>query len=146
MPKFRKKPVEIEAMLFNEETKQAVYNWVRDQQMNITPSFDEDTLPILIIPTLEGDMICSVGDYLIKEPFPTDWRKFYPCKPSIFEKTYDAVLPTDKENNASHWAINALVEVKTLVERYNKEAPSQICGCSNHVYNEVQSALIKNQG
>ena len=89
--KYRKKPVEIEAMVFNEDTKSDVYNWCRTIQQNIQPSIGNDKAPILIVPTLEGDMICSIGDYLIKEPFPTDWRKFYPCKHNIFKKTYDKV-------------------------------------------------------
>lgn len=32
-------------------------------------------------------MKTDIGDYIIKEPFPTLDRKFYPCKPNIFEKT-----------------------------------------------------------
>jgi hypothetical protein len=30
-------------------------------------------------------------DWIIKEPFPTDDRCFYPCKPDIFEKTYERI-------------------------------------------------------
>lgn len=59
--------------------------------MNIEPSIDVNGNPILIVPTLEGEMICAIGDYLIKEPFPTDWRKVYPCKPDIFEATYEKI-------------------------------------------------------
>ena len=94
--KYIKKPVEVEAERFTEKSKNAVYNWCRHVQQNIQPSEDSDGKPILIVPTLEGDMICSIGDYLIKEPFPTDWRKFYPCKPDIFKMTYDA-SPTTLE-------------------------------------------------
>ena len=46
----------------------------------------------IIIPTLEGDMVAEKGDYIIKEPFPTNDRQFYPCKPDIFEQTYEEVL------------------------------------------------------
>lgn len=89
--KYRKKPVVIEAIQFTDENKDAAFRWASSIQMNISPSFDEENNPVLIIPTLEGDMICSIGDYLIKEPFPTDWRKIYPCKPDIFAKTYEVV-------------------------------------------------------
>lgn len=41
----------------------------------------------IIIPTLEGDMITSVGDYIIKGVN----NEFYPCKPDIFDKTYEEV-------------------------------------------------------
>ena len=40
-----------------------------------------------IIPTLEGDMYASLGDYIIKGVN----GEFYPCKPSIFAKTYEEV-------------------------------------------------------
>jgi len=41
----------------------------------------------IIIPTLEGDMIASTGDYIIKGVN----GEFYPCKPDIFKKTYEEV-------------------------------------------------------
>lgn len=88
MEKYIKKPIEIEAIQFTIKNKDQVFRWASSIQMNVYPSFDDNDNPILKVPTLEGEMICSIGDYLIKEPFPTDWRKIYPCKPSIFEKTY----------------------------------------------------------
>ncbi|SQC85462.1 Uncharacterised protein [Clostridium perfringens] len=39
-----------------------VYHWANEQQFNIQPSY-ENGVPCLIIPTLEGEMICSLGDY-----------------------------------------------------------------------------------
>lgn len=88
--KYRKKPVEVEAMQFTDESKERVYRWASSLQMNVEPVL-RDNKPALLIPTLEGEMICSIGDYVIKEPYPTDWRKVYPCKPDIFEKTYEEV-------------------------------------------------------
>ena len=41
----------------------------------------------LIIHTLEGDMSASIGDFIIKGIE----GEFYPCKPDIFEKTYDCI-------------------------------------------------------
>lgn len=87
--KYRKKPIEVEAFQFTDENKNRVYTWANSIQANINPSFDKENNPTLIVPTLEGEMICQIGDYLIKEPFPTDWRKIYPCKPDIFEQTYE---------------------------------------------------------
>lgn len=41
----------------------------------------------MIIHTLEGDMKASIGDYII-----TGLRgEKYPCKPDIFEKSYEKV-------------------------------------------------------
>ena len=39
------------------------------------------------IKTLEGDMIASEGDYIIKGIS----GEFYPCKPDIFKATYEEV-------------------------------------------------------
>ena len=49
---------------------------------------DEDKYnPYIKIETLEGTMKASVGDYIIKGVN----GEFYPCKPDIFEKTYEEV-------------------------------------------------------
>ena len=45
------------------------------------------TVPWLIIPTLEGEHWAKDGDYIIKGI----QDEFYPCKPDIFEKTYEEV-------------------------------------------------------
>lgn len=86
--KYRKKPVIIEAMQFTDEMKDRVYRWASSQQMNIHTDWDENHKPCLIIPTLEGEMRCSLGDYLIKGVK----GEFYPCKADIFEMTYDKIL------------------------------------------------------
>lgn len=91
MAKYRKKPIEVEAKLFTDKSKDSVYAWATQIQGNVYHDFSSEGKPILIIPTLEGEMVCSIGDYLIVEPFPTDWQKLYPCKPDIFEKTYELV-------------------------------------------------------
>ena len=41
----------------------------------------------IIIDTLEGKMVASPGDYIIRGV----QGEFYPCKPEIFEQTYEAV-------------------------------------------------------
>ncbi len=40
---------------------------------------------VRVIPTLEGDMTASVGDFIIKGV----QGEFYPCKPDIFLATYE---------------------------------------------------------
>lgn len=50
------------------------------------PKKDADN-PYMYIETLEGTMKASVGDYIIKGVN----GEFYPCKPDIFEKTYEEV-------------------------------------------------------
>lgn len=87
--KYRKKPVIVEAMQFTEKTKDQCLNFARG---NCYPQFGIDGNPELKIHTLEGDMIVSLGDYIIEEPFPNGNRCFYPCKPDIFEKIYEICL------------------------------------------------------
>ena len=80
MKKYRKKPVVIEALQFDGKNYEECLNLSEDIFM-----FDGDNY--LNITTLEGTMKCSVGDYIIKGIN----GEFYPCKPDIFEKTYEAV-------------------------------------------------------
>ncbi len=47
----------------------------------------KDYINELKIATLEGEMNVSVGDWVIKGIK----GEFYPCKPDIFEKTYERV-------------------------------------------------------
>lgn len=80
MKKYRKKPVVIEALQFDGKNYEECLNLSEDIFM-----FDGDNY--LNITTLEGTMKCSVGDYIIKGVN----GEFYPCKPDIFEKTYEEV-------------------------------------------------------
>ena len=88
VPKYRKKPVVIEAMQYGPHTEPSVglLAFLGDR----LGAVDADGL---IIPTLEGDMRASVGDWIIKGVR----GEFYPCKPDIFAATYEPAvdaLPT----------------------------------------------------
>lgn len=74
--KYRKKPVVIEAIELEWSTKsqQEIIDWSKG---TIKKGFDGG----LIIPTLEGPMIASTGDYIIKGVN----GEFYPCS-LIFSK------------------------------------------------------------
>ena len=86
MPKFRKKPVVVEAMQFTDESKDQCFNFVGG---NRYADFDDDGTPTLRFNTIHGDeAVARFGDWLIKEP---DGVRCYPCKPDIFEQTYEAV-------------------------------------------------------
>lgn len=80
----RKKPVEVEAMRFTDIDKDIVFNFIR---CNHYADFDFNGNPIIVIQTLEGDMTAIIGDWIIKGVN----GEFYPCKPDVFEKTYDIV-------------------------------------------------------
>lgn len=101
--RFRKRPVEIEAMHFEGTPVEciAVYQWV---ESNTLGSFEpmaviEGRTPCpssgvsidprdgrMMIATLEGPHWVSVGDWVIRGVA----GEFYPCKSDIFEATYEA--------------------------------------------------------
>jgi len=83
--KFRKKPIVIEAIEFlNGDGPNTIRECI-DFTGGLATYLDlEDKL---IIPTLEGDHAASTGDWIIKGV----QGEFYPCKPDIFEKTYERV-------------------------------------------------------
>jgi hypothetical protein len=83
MDKYRKKPVEIEAIQWVSDNIEQVYEMLGDTLIINT---DEDVVKHFIN-TLEGKMEMSWGDYIIKGVK----GEFYPCKPDIFELTYEKV-------------------------------------------------------
>lgn len=113
-----KKEIQVEAIQFTDKTKDSVYNWAKSIQGNVYHDWDENTLPILKIPTLEGEMICSLNDYIIVEPFPTVLRKLYPCKESIFNETYRLVTELPQNLSLSELK-NLLHEVSLLIAGWN---------------------------
>ena len=85
MQKFVKKPVVIEAVEYNGANKEEIEAFVGKKLDTIYTELKE---PLeLKIPTLEGDMKASKGDYIIKGIK----GEFYPCKPDIFKSTYNVV-------------------------------------------------------
>lgn len=86
MVKYRKKPVVIEAIQYHRENNiNEVQNFFGDGNGR---EFLYDSIKNeYFIRTLEGDMYITKGDYIIKGVR----GEFYPCKPDIFEATYEKV-------------------------------------------------------
>lgn len=86
MPKFRKRPIVIEAVK---------YTGINDERIAAIEQFlgkavevrDVGNVLHIAIPTLEGEMMASPGDWIIRGAK----GEFYPCKPDIFAATYEAV-------------------------------------------------------
>ena len=78
--KFRKKPVVIEALLLEKsvESQENAVKWCGGEKGHDGGVY---------IDTLEGRMYAFTGDYIIRGVN----GEFYPCKPEIFEKTYERV-------------------------------------------------------
>lgn len=90
MPTFRKKPVEIEAFKLGTDPMPDWYKCSADVHHVINDQDLSDPLGQFdhaIIKTLEGDHRANVGDYIIKGVK----GELYPCKPDIFEMTYEPV-------------------------------------------------------
>ena len=87
--KYRKRPVEVEAMQWDGSFVHAIaiWSWMRSglrKPANEFCTLNSDGARILI-PTLEGTMTAARGDWIIKGVK----GEFYPCKPDIFEATYE---------------------------------------------------------
>lgn len=95
---FRKRPVVIEAMQWpgydsgsvGAAQRERVFEWLKAGGCAylVAP---------LQIQTLEGTMTASPGDWIIKGVN----GEFYPCRPDIFEKTYEAVSEVEDFNPAA---------------------------------------------
>lgn len=92
MQQYRKKPVVIEAVQFtgippDGTNATPIIDWIlsegdRAARFEVDVATDE---AFINIDTLEGTMRASVGDWIIRGV----QGEFYPCKPDIFDATYE---------------------------------------------------------
>lgn len=88
MKKYRKRPVVIEAMQwFNDENFDELYKFADADNNYGVVGIAKDNSNVAEIRTLEGIMRANPGDYIIKGIK----GELYPCKPDIFESTYEIV-------------------------------------------------------
>lgn len=89
MARFRKRPVVIEAYLYDQRPDNFRPDWFSDAvTANKIITFPDH----VEIPTLEGTMRGDLGDWIIRGVK----GEFYPCKPDVFEETYEAVTPPEE--------------------------------------------------
>jgi len=84
MAKYRKKPVVIDSIEFTRKNWEEVLKFIEGK---FTIDWRINGTITCTISTLEGDMTATEGDFIIKGIN----GEFYPCKPDIFEKTYELV-------------------------------------------------------
>ena len=91
--KYRKRPVVIEAIQYNNLNREEIVKFVGKE---LKQELETETAYLagkgspkfsLIIETLEGDHKAMPNDWIIKGVE----GEFYPCKPAIFEKTYEKI-------------------------------------------------------
>ena len=94
--KYKKKPVVIDAVQWTGENHREMFDFLTEN------AFDKESMKVsgehfyidhnkveggLIIKTLEGEHLASIGDFIIRGVK----GEYYPCKPDVFEQTYEKV-------------------------------------------------------
>lgn len=78
---FVKKPVQVKAIQWTGDNYEELVDFVSRAMFPLP--FDDE----VIIETLEGAVVANKGDWIIRGVN----GELYPCKPDIFEKTYEEV-------------------------------------------------------
>lgn len=86
MPRFKKKPVEIEAIQFTGDNIEEIWDAFTAEHI-YGPGWMQSDPTSCYIETLEGTMECPVGHYVIKGVK----GEIYSCDPEIFKMSYDQV-------------------------------------------------------
>lgn len=108
--KYRKKSVVIEAIQLTNKNLLEVKQWCNGELVPNAETSGYD----LYISTLEGIMHADINDYIIQGVE----GEFYPCKPDIFEKTYEVASQQsqldDNPKIVLEWAKKYLTEAKNI--------------------------------
>jgi hypothetical protein len=83
MGRYRKKPVTVEALKFTGDNTTEIARFIGDDD----PDRYVGAHDAVIIDTLEGPMRADIGDFIIRGTA----GEHYPCKPHVFEQTYEPV-------------------------------------------------------
>jgi hypothetical protein len=86
--RYRKRPVEVEAMRYDgsEASSSAIRLWVDATDPGRVEGFFDGEY-VLVVHTLEGEMRAAPGWWIIRGVA----GEFYPCKPGLFEESYEEV-------------------------------------------------------
>lgn len=101
MTTYRKKPVEVQAIRYDGTNAEQVIEFMggakqANAEERMLPGPGRGMHPGIVIHTLEGDMRASVDDWIIRGV----QGEFYPCKPDIFEATYEPVGTAELDGEA----------------------------------------------
>ena len=87
--RYQKKPIVIEAIQFTGKNWIDICEFVGEDNYKLPDrtckDYEEGLFTYIYIVTLEGDMKANIGDYIICGVK----GEYYPCKPDIFEQTYE---------------------------------------------------------
>ena len=161
MAKYRKKPVIVEAIQYK-IVKEIECKYGTHKESNSMEICKFMNLPIqhvhfdskgeyIIIKTLEGDMRADIGDYIIKGVS----GEFYPCKPDIFEKTYEELISIKssiqeerkEEYKMEYDKVISLNQFRTNIigeENFNRLIKDSKCYTGIGIQSATESAAITN--
>lgn len=91
--KYQKKPIIVETVQNTGDNVSEIHEFMGDKSR---PVYTLNGY-VYLIDTLEGTMTANVGDYIIKGVK----GEFYPCKPDVFEATYDEYNEQQDNNHTS---------------------------------------------
>lgn len=132
--RYRKKPVVIEAFQLTAERRQSMDEWPEWLKAAAEKECEEtgsvySVAGSVVINTLEGNLIAAVDDWIIQGVN----GELYPCKPDIFEKTYESAgeetvsLHPGFENADDSW-IQGPVQCAYCGRGWTAVRPTSICG------------------
>lgn len=133
---YTKKPLSIEAIQLDNTNCNVVAKWCNGRVRYRDVSVIKPDLIGIIIPTLEGDMSADLGDYIIKGIK----GEFYPCKPDIFEASYNII------DYATVWPISPDVSIPTTAAEFSKlhmQTPEPVTKVWAPVADVVQGTIVQ---
>lgn len=158
MKNYTKKPVTIQAVQWNGQNIKEIANfmktlvdgdWVQDLDL-VKIKYPYTTIEgerwvfengNLMIKTLEGTMLASIGDYIIRGVK----EEYYPCKPDIFELTYDAEQEEKDEPRFVVKALESLIAEEQSNLDKELDGENMIIGNPSNPSNLVRNINIQNQ-
>jgi len=138
--KYKKKPVVIDAVQWTGNNRREMFDFLtQDTFKNETMEISDKHFYIdrhndggLVIKTLEGEHLATIGDYIIRGV----QGEYYPCKEDIFLQTYEKVEDTNIQKNNSIGIITIpcntsdKVPYSTICSCNPINGGSGICGCT----------------
>ena len=140
--KYRKKPVIIDAVQWTGKNRREMFDFLtQDTFKNETMEISDKHFYIdrhndggLVIKTLEGEHLATIGDYIIRGV----QGEYYPCKEDIFHQTYEKVednpITLSLGDKNSTWGTTISVPIKvpdhTICSCNPVNGGSGICGCT----------------
>ena len=132
MSKYMKKPIVIEAIQWTKENDVELEHWL-SKEKSVELEIDDHLyvagvgtpyINKIQIKTLEGTMEASYGDYIIKGIN----GEIYPCKPDIFEKTYEQPKQYLKWEDLEFNHTPKMIDVKMSGNKYGLVVGYNVCG------------------